>query len=84
MGYIIWAEAMEVTLLKLIISSGLHMVTKGTKKSKKILNQVNKNLFMNDKFLDYKDEHYVEFDYRKIRDKYVSVKKEAINFEDRS
>ena len=68
---------MEVTLLKLIISSGLHLVSKGTKESKKIWNQVNKDLFMNDDFLDYKDEHYVETDYRKIRDKYVSVKKEA-------
>ena len=68
---------MEVTLLKLIISSGLHLVSKGTKESKKIWNQVNKDLFMNDKFLDYKDEHYVETDYRKIRDKHVSVKNGA-------
>ena len=59
MGFIIWTEAMEVTLLKLIISSGLHLVSKGTKESKKIWNQVNKDLFMNDEFLDYKDEHFV-------------------------
>lgn len=35
---------------------------------------------MNSEFIAFKEEHYREDDYRKLRDKYVSLKKEANKF----
>ena len=39
--------------------------------------QVNKDLFLNDLFIPFKEEHYKEKDYRKLRDKFNAMKKEA-------
>ena len=68
---------MEVIFLKLIISSGVHMASKGSS-SVDLWLQVNKDLFLNDLFIPFKEEHYKEKDYRKLRrDKFNAMKKEA-------
>ena len=76
MPNIIWTEPMEVLFLKLIISSGVHMASKGCSSGDLWL-QVNKDLFLNDLFIPFKEEHYKEKDYRKLRDKFNAMKKEA-------
>ena len=66
---------MEVLLLELIVSSGLHIAT--TSKRKDMWNQINRDIFHNALFLTFKDEHFKEGDYRKLRDKFTLLKKES-------
>ena len=74
-----WTEAMEELLVDLVYSSRLHFVS-NPKATKEIWIRVNKDIFMNPEFIPFKDEHYKPDDYRKIKDKYVSLKKEATKF----
>ena len=70
---------MEELLLDLVYSTGLHLVH-NSRATSKIWNQINKDIYMNAEFIPFKEEHYREDDYRKLRDKYVALKKEGIKF----
>ena len=73
---ITWTEPMEILLLKNIISSGVHLAPKGAASGNLWL-QVNKDIFLNELFTPFKEEHYKEDEYRKLSDKLRLMKKEA-------
>ena len=51
-------------------------------KIKDMWNQINRNIFHNAKFLTFKDKHFKDGDYRKLRDKFTLLKKESSNLLD--
>ena len=66
---------MKVLLLELIVSSGLHIASMS--KRKDMWNQINGDIFHNAMFLTFKDEHFKDGVYRKLRNKFALLKKES-------
>jgi hypothetical protein len=74
-SYVPWNEEMEITLLNLIVSEGVH--TAGRNESTKKWNTVNELFFNQNELLPYKATAYKKDDTRKLKDKYNKILKAA-------
>jgi len=74
-SYVPWNEEMEVTLLNLIVTEGIHIANKSEVTKK--WNTVNDLFFEQNELLPYKATAYKKDDPRKLKDKYLKVLKAA-------
>jgi hypothetical protein len=74
-SYVPWNEEMEVTLLNLIVSEGVHVAPRS--ESTKKWNTVNDLFFDQNELLPYKAAAYKKDDTRKLKDKYQKILKAA-------
>jgi hypothetical protein len=74
-SYVPWNEEIEVTLLNLIVSEGVHVAPRS--ESTKKWSTVNDLFFDQNELLPYKAAAYKKDDTRKLKDKYQKILKAA-------